>query len=94
MDSNLSNNKKKNIEIYKFFGHISFHKILSLLILIIKLLPIIVITHDWKISSKFGISYYFRKFTLSEFIFNFNNLECFNFILFSVFLLITINCII
>ena len=94
MDSNLSNNKKKNIEIYKFFGNISLHKILSLLILIIKLLPIIVITHDWKISSKFGISYYFRKFTLSEFIFNFNNLECFNFILFSVFLLITINCII
>ena len=94
MDSNLSTYKKKNIEIYKFFGNISLHKVLSLLILIIKLLPIIVVTHDWKISSKFGISYYFRKFTLSEIIFNCNNLECFNIILFLVFLLIVINCII
>ena len=32
------------------------------------------VTHDWKISSKFGISYYFRKFTLSEIIFNCNKI--------------------
>ena len=94
MDSNIINIKKNNIEIYKFIGNISLNKISSLLILIIKLLPLIVITHDWKISSKFGISYYFRKFTLSEFIFNFNNVECFNIILFLIFLLILIYCII
>ncbi len=53
MDSNIINIKKNNIEIYKFIGNISLNKISSLLILIIKLLPLILITHDCKISSKF-----------------------------------------
>jgi len=43
-------------------------KILFRLIFIIKLLPIFCVTHDWKITRKAGISFWIRKFTLSELI--------------------------
>ena len=35
--------------------------------LLIKVIPLFVVTHDWNISSKKGISFWIRKFTLSEF---------------------------
>ena len=40
----------------------SFYMIMMLL----KFLPLFIITHDWNISYKKGISYWMRKFTLCE----------------------------
>ena len=39
-------------------------------ILIMKIIPLFIITHDWNISSKKGASYWVRKFIFSEFIFS------------------------
>ena len=42
--------------------------VLDSVLIIIKLIPLFLITHDWNVSSKKGISYWIRKFILSEFI--------------------------
>ena len=42
--------------------------ILDSVIIIIKMIPLFIITHDWNISSNKGISYWVRKFILCEFI--------------------------
>ena len=81
MDSNIREYKKGDIEFFKFFGYITLHRILATIIILIKLLPLMSITHDWKISSYSGISYYLRKFTFSEFIYDFNSVFLSNFIL-------------
>ena len=60
MDSNIREYKKGDIEFFKFFGYITLHRILATIIILIKLLPLMSITHDWKISSYSGISYYFQ----------------------------------
>ncbi len=44
------------------------------LIYILKLIPLIVITHDWNITSKYSISFWIRKFTFSEIINDFKNI--------------------
>ena len=81
MDSNIKEYKKGDIEFFKFFGYITFHRILAIIIILIKLLPLMSITHDWKISSYSGIAYYLRKFTFSEIIYDFNSVFLSNFIL-------------
>ena len=54
----------------EFYIHISKHipknQIIFGIILIMKFLPLFVITHDWNLSYKRGISFWIRKFTLSE----------------------------
>ena len=66
--------KKQNDEAFGNKGLIKMlrdfpkSKILYRLIFIIKLLPIFVASHDWKINKKSGICFWVRKFTLSELI--------------------------
>ena len=45
------------------------------LIYILKLIPLIVITHDWNITSKYSISFWIRKFTLAEIISTIKTIE-------------------
>ena len=45
------------------------------LIYILKLIPLIVITHDWNITSKYSISFWIRKFTLAEIISTIKRIE-------------------
>ena len=49
-------------------NYVPKHKILYILIIIMKAIPLFIITHDWNISSKKGISFYLRKIILSEFL--------------------------
>ena len=92
MENNLDDYyKNKYHKIYKFLGQISINKKISTLTIIIKYLPLLLITHDWKISKKYGISYYIRKFTLSEIIFNLNNIVFFYIILYICFIIVLLN---
>ena len=45
------------------------------LIYIMKLIPLMVITHDWNLTSKYSISFWIRKFTLSEIISTIKRIE-------------------
>ena len=83
----------KYIKIYKFLEKFPFGRNIAVLVLMIKFFPLIVISHDWKISSKSGISYYIRKFTLSEIIYNLNSVALFYTILYICFILIIFNFI-
>ena len=83
----------KYIKIYKFLEKFPFGRNIAVLVLVIKFFPLIVISHDWKISSKSGISYYIRKFTLSEIIYNLNSVALFYTILYICFILIIFNFI-
>ena len=92
MENNLNEeNKIKYLKIYKFLGQISINQKISILTIIIKYLPLLLITHDWKISKNSGISYYIRKFTLSEIIFNLNNIILFYIILYICFIIVLLN---
>ena len=92
MENNLNDyHKNKYHKIYKFLGQISINKKISTLTIIIKYLPLLLITHDWKISKNSGISYYIRKFTLSEIIFNLNNIILFYIILYICFIIVLLN---
>ena len=50
------------------------------IILIIKLIPLFTITHDWDLSLNKGVSKWIRKFTFAEIIFNINNNKVYYFI--------------
>ena len=55
MKNNLNDyHKNKYHKIYKFLGQISINKKISTLTIIIKYLPLLLITHDWKISKNSG----------------------------------------
>ena len=67
------------------FGTIKYHLIQILknfpksnivftLIIVIKFIPLFVLSHDWKISKNSGISYWVRKFTFSEIFNSFKNI--------------------
>ena len=93
MENNLNEeNKIKYLKIYKFLGQISINQKISILTIIIKYLPLLLISHDWKISKNYGISYYLRKFTFSEIIFNLNNFVLFYIILYICFIIVLLNC--
>ena len=51
-----------------FTNYIPKNKILYGLFLLLKTIPLFIVTHDWNISSNKGISFYIRKITLSEFL--------------------------
>ena len=94
MDKEIKVEYSKNYnKIFKFLSDFPFDKKIAIIIIIIKILPLIVISHDWKIDKNSGISYYIRKFTFSEIINNINNIEFFYTILYTCFILIILNYI-
>ena len=90
MDNDTINLQKKFNRIFKFIGDFPINRKLATIIIITKFFPLLIISHDWKIKKNFGISYYLRKFTLSEIIFDLNNFLLFYIILYSCFLMIII----
>ena len=81
----------------EFYIHISSHipknQIIFGFILIMKYLPLFVITHDWNLSYKRGISYWIRKFTLSEVLSSSKVYYLYMVIIIILFILIFICCI-
>jgi hypothetical protein len=63
MEETIKEKSEFYIQISK---HIPKNQIIFGFILIMKFLPLFVITHDWNLSYKRGISFWIRKFTLSE----------------------------
>ncbi len=63
MDTSL---KRKIDNALLFTNYVPKNKILYGVILFLKIIPLFVITHDWNLSYKRGISFWIRKFTLSE----------------------------
>ena len=70
----LSKYYPKNKSTYYFF-------------ILFKLLPLIVVTHDWNISSKLGVSFWIRKFTLAEYIADVHHIFIYYIIVFGLFTL-------
>ena len=70
MDKKQNEEAFGNHSLIKILRDFPKSKILYRLIFLIKLLPIFVISHDWKINKKSGICFWVRKFTLSELIAN------------------------
>ena len=70
----------------KIQKHFPSNRFFYLLNLFLQELSFIVITHDWNINSNKGISYWIRKFTLTELISNNNNKYLFYIILFIIFM--------
>ncbi len=93
-NENKVENANNYNKIFKFLSDFPFNKKIAIIIIIIKILPLVVITHDWKIDKNSGISYYIRKLTFSEIINNINNIEFFYIILYTCFVLIIFNYII
>ena len=60
--------------------------------LFFKLLPLIVVTHDWNISSHLGISFWLRKFTLAEIIADIHHIYIYYSIVLVLFFLVNIVC--
>ena len=89
MEENIKEKSKFYISLSQY---IPKNKIFFSLILILKFLPLFVITHDWNISYKKGISYWIRKFTLCEFLSSEKAYNLYHIILIILFLfIITIN---
>ena len=68
-------------------------KIIYFIILIIKLIPLFIITHDWDLSLNKGVSKWIRKFTFAEIISNINNIKFYYFIGIIGFIFVIINCV-
>ena len=85
----LNNDNYMNLflKIPKYFPK---NKTIYYVFLIIKLLPLIVATHDWNISLKLGFSFWIRKFTLAEIISEIHHIDFYYFITFILFLLVII----
>ncbi len=94
---------KKNIENHQINKAISFvlkmktffpkSKKVYYFIFILKLIPLLVITHDWNIKQKYSICFWIRKFTLAEIISTIKTIEFYyviGIILFIIFLLLFI----
>ena len=81
-------------KIQKYFPS---NRIFYLISFFLQELSFIVITHDWNININKGISYWIRKFTLTELISNNNNEYLFYIILFIIFIsslfIVIVNCI-
>ena len=60
--------------------------------LFFKLLPLIVVTHDWNISSHLGISFWIRKFTLAEIIADVHHIYIYYTIVLILFFIVNIVC--
>ena len=75
------------LKISKYFPK---NKIIYFAFLIYKFLPLIVVTHDWNINSKLGISFWIRKFTLAEIISEVEHIYCYYIIVFFLFILLII----
>ena len=59
------------IQILKSFPR---SKVVFSLIILIKFIPMFIVSHDWKISKNSGISFWVRKFSLAEIINDFKNI--------------------
>ena len=60
--------------------------------LFFKLLPLIVVTHDWNISSHLGVSFWLRKFTFAEIIADVDHIYLYYTIVLILFFLVIIVC--
>ena len=96
-NSNLHNDNLKNdnnlnlyLKIPKYFPR---YKVIYYFLIIIKFLPLIVFTHDWNINSKLGISFWIRKFTLAELIFDVDHIEIYYILVIILFILFLIVCL-
>ena len=90
----MEENIKEKTKFYLALSqHIPKNKIFFGIILFLKFLPLFVITHDWNISHKRGISYWVRKFTISEVLSSSNAYKLYNIILIILFILIVSICI-
>ncbi len=78
--------KEKNVFFMLIAKNIPKNKVFYAIILTLKFLPLFIITHDWNISYKKGISYWVRKFTLCEI---FNNSKVY-YLYFSLIIILTI----
>ena len=67
LEQNINNDNYLNLflKIPKYFPK---EKSIYYFFLFFKLLPLIVVTHDWNISSHLGVSFWLRKFTFAEII--------------------------
>jgi len=65
-------------------------KIIYFIFLIYKFLPLIVVTHDWNINSKLGISFWIRKFTLAEIFSEVKHIYFYYIIVFCLFIILII----
>ena len=68
--------------------HFPKHKIIYFVFLVYKFLPLIVVTHDWNINSKLGISFWIRKFTLAEIFSEVKHIYFYYIIVFCLFILL------
>ena len=75
------------LKIPKYFPK---HKSIYYFFLLFKLLPLIVVTHDWNISSKLGVSFWIRKFTLAEYIADVHHIFIYYFFTIGLFILVII----
>ena len=77
MEKNIEHNLiNKSISfILKMKAFFPKSKRVYFLIYIMKLIPLMVITHDWNLTSKYSISFWIRKFTLSEIISTIKRIE-------------------
>ena len=66
------NNLNLHLKISKYFPK---HKIIYYFLILIKFHLLIIFTHDWNINCKLGISYWIKKFTLRELIFDVDHIE-------------------
>ena len=78
--------KEKNVFFMLIAKNIPKNKVFYGIIITLKFLPLFIITHDWNISYKKGISYWVRKFTLCEI---FNNSKVY-YLYFSLIIILTI----
>ena len=81
-------NKKSKIRFYQSLSeNLPNNNRIYIIIIIIKCIPLFVITHDWNISSEKGVSYWIRKAILSEFISKSIPFNIFPFLIILIFLL-------
>ena len=91
LEQNIHNDNYLNLflKIPKYFPK---DKSIYYFFLFFKLLPLIVVTHDWNISSHLGVSFWLRKFTLAEIIADVDHIYIYYKILLIIFFLVIIVC--
>ena len=91
IEQNIYNDNYLNLflKIPKYFPK---DKSIYYFFLFFKLLPLIVVTHDWNISSHLGISFWLRKFTLAEIIADIHHIYLYYSIVLVLFFLVNIVC--
>ena len=83
----MENNGYKRIIYYNNLQkELPSNKIIYFIIIIIKIMPLFIVTHDWNISLNKGISYWLRILTLCEFFANRISYDIYPYIILILFL--------